>query len=619
MSQRGVVSLCVFATAIGIAFIMVAAPGRSRMISPGPLIRAHRQAVDRCEDCHDTGDGQLSDWVHAALDSETGKQQSKLCLKCHADLGRNALHPHGQSTDALGKLSNLHAGRSSKPSSLQVLVAKQTFGTPANAHGEMACASCHREHHGATELTSLTNHQCQVCHTTDFHSFGHGHPELASYPYDRRTRIYFDHQTHFDDHFRGADSNGQHACSDCHMPDVADRYMLVKSFEETCAKCHAGQVEDESLGGLVVAAIPAIDVDALRAAGTDVGQWPNIYPTHVEASSTLAPLYAMISPSQSGLRDAYAKLDGLDLADLSEATPDQRERVAALVWAFKESLVDLLDKGRTGLETDLADRQKGRLSDEQLKELVDAIPLEGLATMQREWLPNVVQEVEARRTGIQPPDYNDAESVSIAAGMSEVAAADRRRSRLLNSGWFLHSPSMSLRYRPTRHADPLLKTLFDLSVSAIGKTNAVTTEGAAVDPFDGQLRELYESLASPFASGRCTKCHTVDVSASGGGHVNWLTYEPPLAQRAFTYFNHAPHLTFQTNEACSRCHTFSRDDDEENTILRREFITQDWQPRTSAHIFKSDFAHMSKSTCTECHTRQSARDRCTTCHNYHVR
>jgi hypothetical protein len=615
MSQRSVVSLCVFAAATGIAFIMIAGPGSSRLISPGPLISAHRQVVDRCEDCHAIGTGKLSDWVHTALDSQSGKQQSALCLECHGELGVNALHRHGQSLSDLQALTEHHTARASDNRSLEVVVARTIFGSPATSHAELACATCHREHHGAIDLTSLTNHQCQVCHTGDFHSFGKGHPELANYPYDRRTRIYFDHQTHFGSHF----SVSQHACSDCHMADVANRYMLVKGFEETCAKCHARQIEDDSLPGLLVAAVPAIDVESLRAAGTDVGQWPSIYPKHVEARSTLAPLYALIAPLQDDLQGAQTKLKGIDLADLSDATPAQRQLVAALIWAFKESLVDVLEGGRAGMEEDLATRQQGRLSDKQLKELVDAIPLEGLASMQREWLPNVVQEVAARRAEIKIPDSDDAEPDSVADKISDVAASDRRKSRLLNSGWFLHSPSMSLRYRATRHADPFLKTLLDLSVSAKSEAGNVTTGEAAVDPFAVQLNELYDSLASPFANGRCTKCHSVDVGASGDAHLNWLTYNPPLAQHAFTHFNHAPHLTRHTNEACSKCHKFSPDGDQENTILRRQFVTEDWQPRTFAHNFNSDFAQMSKSTCAKCHTRQSARDRCTTCHNYHVR
>ena len=185
---------------------------------------------------------------------------------------------------------------------------------------------------------------------------------------------------------------------------------------------------------------------------------------------------------------------------------------------------------------------------------------------------------------------------------SDVAAVDRRKSRLLNSGWYLHSPSMSLRYRPTRHADPLLKTLLNLSVSAASRATA--TAEADIDSSDVQLGQLYDSLASPFSSGRCMKCHTVDVSTSGGAHVNWISYNPPLGQHTFTHFNHAPHLTLQTNEACSQCHTFSSTDNEYNTILRREFVTIDWQTRTSPHIFTSDFAHLSKTTCNECHTKR---------------
>jgi len=288
--------------------------------------------------------------------------------------------------------------------------------------------------------------------------------------------------------------------------------------------------------------------------------------------------------------------------------------------------VEILATGRPGLQEDLAAALQGRLSSEQVKALVEAVPLEGVATMQRQWLPNVVEEVEARRAGAPLPGTEPdsepalADTTGVAPKLGDVAADDLHNSRLLDSGWQLHSPSLSLRYQPTRHADPLVTTLLELSVLGLGEVNASATNAADGESAAAALVELYESLASPFAEGRCTKCHTVDNHTSGDAHLNWLTYRPPLSQHAFTRFNHAPHVTLQTNEACSRCHSLSWDNAEDRrAIFRSEFVAKDWQPVTTAHDFSSDFSHMSKSNCAECHTKKLARDRCTTCHNYHVR
>jgi hypothetical protein len=390
--------------------------------------------------------------------------------------------------------------------------------------------------------------------------------------------------------------------------------MLAKSYEETCAKCHDHQILDDTLPGLLIAAVPAVDVEPLRAAGIEIGQWPNVYPEHVEAQSTLAPFHSLISPHRDALWSVQDKLQGIDLADLSTATPEQLQDVKELIWTFKESLVDILAKGRPGLLSDFSAELKDLFNEEQIEGLVRAVPLEGLAAMQREWLPNVAEEVAARRAGTEIPVLEQDKADPVAPHAVNVIANDRHNSRLLNSGWSLHSPSMSLRYRPTRHADPLMKTLLDRSVTPRRQANLPSGS-----PAEAARRKLYNSLASPHASGRCRKCHTVDSNSPSGGetHINWESYKPPPAQHTFTHFNHAPHLAVQTNEACSRCHGFSDDDESDSPILRSEFVSNRLEPATV--IFKSDFAHMSKSNCAECHTSQSAGDRCTTCHNYHVR
>lgn len=613
MSRRGVVSLCVFAAALGTALIMVAVPNRSRLLSPGPLISAHHQVVDRCDACHVDGDATFGVWVENAADKNVGKQQSQLCLKCHLEMGDDALHAHSQSIDTLAALTDQQTERTSGPQALLVAAAQQTFGGPAGAHAELACATCHREHHGARDLTAMTNQQCQVCHTSDFHSFASGHPELVGYPYTRQTRIYFDHQTHYGKHF--ASTSGQlRECRDCHRPDAAGRYMLSKSFAETCAQCHSQQIEDSSLPGVRIAALPAIDVERLNEAGIEIGQWPRIYPAHVEASTRLTPLLALISPQRQALRTAQQNLTGVNLADLRGATDEQLGQVEALVWVFKESLFDILADGRTGLQADFAANLNDRLDNEQITELVAVVPLEGLAAMQREWLPQLEAEIAARRAGTPLP-IADAEDAVVVPAAVDVVAQDQRNSRLLRSGWYLDSPSLSLRYRPTRHADAMMKTLFDLSVPNRALT-ANRDAAAPVDPSEVRLSELFDTIASPFSSGRCRKCHTVEWEAEVAS-MNWLAYQPPMSQHHFTRFNHAPHLTRQNNAACLSCHEFAADN-QEGRILRPTFVANPWNGQPAGD-FSSDFADMSRSNCAQCHSRPSDRDRCTTCHNYHVR
>ena len=331
LSKRGIISLCAFALAVGVGFIMLGARGRRDVASPGDLSAQHRQLAQRCQDCHIAGDGNLSDWIHVAMDGEAARQQSQLCLNCHHELGEHAMQPHGSSTETLEDLTSASKSAPEDGSSeMLVNVAKRIFGSPTDTHGsqtethvQLGCATCHKEHHGDRSLTDLTNRQCQVCHASSFQSFAVGHPEFDNYVYKRRSRIYFDHVSHYGQHFvepvthdlsegqarktqsatpaadtllpdRTAAESKSHSCSSCHVADTSGRYMLVRDFRQSCASCHQDQIEDDTMPGVAVLALPALDLQTLRDKQVDIGEWPESYPQHVQASGRFTPVSKLL-------------------------------------------------------------------------------------------------------------------------------------------------------------------------------------------------------------------------------------------------------------------------------------------------------------------------------------
>ena len=77
-----------------------------------------------------------------------------------------------------------------------VLAAAKTLGPGGPT--DLACAACHTEHQGRDfDLKRMGDQQCQACHQAQFASFASGHPEFTGYPYVRRTRMQFDHVSHW--------------------------------------------------------------------------------------------------------------------------------------------------------------------------------------------------------------------------------------------------------------------------------------------------------------------------------------------------------------------------------------------------------------------------------------
>ncbi len=572
-SQRGRLAWKLSGLALALVLLAVWGASRNQWANPGPLTPQHAMSTQRCADCH-LESAPLA--FTAAARADRRRAHDQLCLKCH-DLGPQDRSPHGLTGAQLAVLArDENTAPVARPAALAVVHALQPGGP-----NDLACASCHLEHHGRDfDLKRLTDQQCQVCHQAQFDGFA-GHPEFKDYPYKRRTQLRFDHTTHWGQYFPDAKLAAKSAptsCATCHEPAADGRQMLVKNFAQTCASCHDGQITGEGrLGGKGVAFIrlPGFDRAALEAAGEAVGEWP------ARSVGGLTPFMRRLLEADAPARAALQDLGTADLTDLAKATLAQKAAAGRLLWSVKSLLADLVTQGQPALlhrlgPADAGARRTGQFS------------ADGLLAAQQAWLPNLLTEVAAHRRGEQAPVITTAPATS---GASAAIEFDDAEARVTEGGWYRRDQNYTLYYRPGGHADPFLTTWIDATA------NDASPAASAI----------FNQLSAESAPGVCMKCHTVD-QADGRRTVNWETAQPQPDRRPFTTFKHTAHFSLMGDQGCATCHVIDVTADH----ARGFGLNHD------PAVFQSNFAPMTKATCVTCHQPAKAGDSCLQCHNYHT-
>ena len=252
-SKRRLVTAMTATVALGVCLFILggssgdfsnSSAGTTAVMSPGPLSAHHATVSQGCSACHSAATRSPLSLLSCAFGGSGGIRESYKCLNCHRDLGKHALQPH--SADPTSLLANQQGSILARHSATQLLSRLLTTRKTTES-GQLACATCHQEHRGAAfDLTSMTNAQCQSCHTSTFHSLSDGHPE---FPERKRADLHFDHVTHMTLHFHSFERlmpNGspRMQCSDCHTPDSSGSMMRLASFEFMCASCHGPQIRD---------------------------------------------------------------------------------------------------------------------------------------------------------------------------------------------------------------------------------------------------------------------------------------------------------------------------------------------------------------------------------------
>jgi hypothetical protein len=586
---------------------------RNELVSPGELTLQHHTSRQQCSDCHSQADLDIDGLTGAqtAEDSESDDsaplalRDSRKCLACH-DLGDSPLNPHALSTGEMTSLSSsAMLDKHDGTAPWLVSVATGLLGSSPLESDELACSLCHKEHRGKFfDLTKLADAQCQVCHTKQFHNFASGHPEFDNFPYARRTRIHFDHTTHYGTHFANfkrlmPDGVAPESCRNCHEPDASRRMMPVVSFEKACGSCHESQMQGPYTD-LAFFAIPDLDLG-----DQPIGDWP----TGISLTSPedIPAFMQVLLSTQPEWRE------GLQILKVAVDDSVSQRGHAKLAIATKYLLGDLAENGEEAVRKRLLQAMGEKGNEKIAANLAAATApmVESLRAASRQWFPKLKEELSALE-GDSPPPKAD-------------SAIDPESRSMVTEGWHIGASQSVVRYRPFRHADPVPRELIDALVQI---------KGIEDDP-DGQpsmdaLRTLFREVTDSRASFRCTKCHSVERVESGRLTVNWQALNPESAERNFVAFSHAPHVTLLggngkalqgRDQDCRTCHLLEELEDRERAFIHPPYENPlaGWSVNLNPDTPGcSGFLPTSKRVCAECHVEQRAGDSCLKCHNYHV-
>jgi hypothetical protein len=665
-AARGqVVRWSVVAT-IALLAILLGVEGRA-LLMPGPLIQAHASLGD-CRSCHAAVPDGPVQWLHAVFAAPSGADDSGKCLGCHKG-SATPLKPHGLDPERLAALE--HAALQRFAAGLAphaTLGEKAVFSVAAPAAGAFACAACHTEHRGdKADLTAISETRCQSCHAVQFASFTAGHPEFHAYPYQRRTRIVFDHVAHFMRHFPEAAGKPGAAppglCADCHLPDANGQRMETRSFAETCSACHANQIvgADRAIGprGMPFLAVPGLDVRTLAEHDIAIGAWP-------EASEArLTPFMTLLLGGDPKVREAMAATAKLDLLDLRKASDAQLDAVATMAWAVKQLFSDLAVFGHARLRERLA-AATGRAPDDALLGwMFGSLPRDTLIGAQRDWFPDLARELDDRAAGraIAIPLRRPAAAAAPAATPSAAAKdtgdilADEpaKDTGDILSDDAAKTPPPAAKDTGDILADEPAKDTGDILTGDTAQAAAPPTPAAPAAPKPASVNEedyarlggwyrqdfqilfhptghadrflrgwldfsggamgspgradvapIFALLSGKDAQGQCVKCHAVERAADGGLALKWHPQSGGGAISALTKFAHAPHLGIAPDQGCATCHKL-----DPAAKYLESFAGFD------PHSFAGNFQPMERDTCVGCHTTANAGQSCLLCHTYH--
>src|SRR5262249_29138919 len=158
------------------------------------------------------------------------------------------------------------------------------------------------------------------------------------WPYERRTRIAFNHASHRDKHF--AEKKKSFDCAACHTEDATGKAELTVSYEKACAACHDEKISTSVARGVPMFALPTMDIAAMRSAGFDVGTWPRGAPGDFDGR--LPPAMRLLLAADPAAAQAMTKLGaGFDFQDVNPKDRQQLEACAALAAAINKLMTEL--------------------------------------------------------------------------------------------------------------------------------------------------------------------------------------------------------------------------------------------------------------------------------------
>ncbi len=367
----------------------------TQLLMPGPLTSGHG-AIENCSACHTKSGNTKLSWIHGLVAADP-LADSKACLSCHK-MPDTAFNSHSASAEVLKqstkRLTKIAAGSTAPQSARAQNIA---FPMQDVIAGGLYCATCHQEHQGVNfNLNKISNEQCRSCHVVKFDSFDGNHPKFVNYPFERRTRIIYDHAGHFAKHFpevakKDPAKSIPATCSTCHNSGDDRRVMTVAPFAQTCTTCHLDQIigKERVSGpkGIAFLALPGLDLQTLRQKNAPIGEWPD------DSEAALTPfMKMMISRNEQG-RALVKAVDSLTLQDLTTANDDQIKAVTNLVWEIKVLFYALIKGKASDVLGDLNIGGGAKLSATLVVDLTASLPRDAVTGAQQEWLPNLAAEI----------------------------------------------------------------------------------------------------------------------------------------------------------------------------------------------------------------------------------
>ncbi|WP_149499510.1 cytochrome c3 family protein [Roseiconus lacunae] len=606
------------------------------LIKPGKLSGPHAQILsgsvgnERCAACHDRASLDFSSWFGRDVPGHQGVQQSDRCLTCHhrtidANLARSA---HNLPRSVRTELSEI----------VRTAMGDHSGTTPRTQidQEDLECSVCHQEHHGLEgDLLAVSDQQCQACHTIQFGQFADSHPDWSQWPYGRGGSISFNHATHQGKHFPGWQSGAvAFDCNRCH-PDQeavaglrANRHgelLRTVSFESGCATCHEQSMKVASADGIELLAVPSVSKETAIA----IGDWPQSATGFIDGR--ISPMMELLLRGDPKVADALRQIPGGDLARLDPMSLQSESLSRIIAEATARLINDISKLGHRTLRKRLS--VSGITTSAPMDALLRTLPAQFVQAAQERWFDTKqelgVQAIESpqassvfrrKRIRLVAADGDDLLGTSPiigdplsddsllgdslldhslsgsdddplgASAFDRASISDMNESNYSNDlsadgGWYRDDLTLSIRYRPTMHADLVLKELVEL-FSGLSDSDPVKTRMLSLPAVEA-----------------CVRCHP------GATHLpaSWEATPTVGGKRDFTKFSHRPHLNVSALGQCTHCHQVA-------TLPTDPSVTASGGGLATF----PDFAPLGQQTCAACHRKNAASDRCTTCHHYHI-
>lgn len=248
-------------------------------------------------------------------------------------------------------------------------------------------------------------------------------------------------------------------------------------------------------------------------------------------------------------------------------------------------MVEMAESADTTVRTRLQIALGRPIADPQVRMLIAGLSGDTLRNAAAGWFGDTKAKEASKATPVPNTNQTDVKTNS-----------ERRPIAFATAGtWFRDETSLSIRYRPSAHADPVLAAW----LSVLADTDNLNRRPVAA--------AMFKDLSKPNAPGLCASCHSLEQATANIMAVNWRAYDRTKEPHGFTKFAHGPHLLLPQLSDCTHCHTI-------DAAASAAVAYTDLNPAR----FVGDFVPISKRQCTECHTAMAAGDACQQCHNYHV-